>query len=236
MIFRDLALAIIDEQHRFGVAQRLALTAKAKDTHVLVMTATPIPRTLAMTAFGDMDCASTDAKSLPGRRTGCHQSDSVVAGGGSAGEGLSRAMAKGEKVYWICPLVEESDDENLPSDLAAAGHRFSWNSRHRFISKRVALTHGRLTAAERDDAMSGFAGGRYDMLVATTVVEVGVDVPDATIIVIEHAERFGLAPLRKLRGQNGGALTNLPPPSCFIPTAAAEILAGKERLRIICET
>ncbi len=229
VIFRDLALAIIDEQHRFGVAQRMALASKSGDTHVLVMTATPIPRTLAMTAFGDMDSSVMTEKpagrqSIATRAVPLSRAEEVL-------EGVARATARGEKVYWICPLVEESDDENLPSDLAAAHARFV-EFTHRF-GKRVGLVHGRLAAAERDEVMSGFAGDRFDVLVATTVVEVGVDVPDATIIVIEHAERFGLAQLHQLRGRVGRSDK---PSACILlyTDRCGEI--AKARLRVIRET
>ncbi|MEI6729908.1 MAG: ATP-dependent DNA helicase RecG, partial [Pseudomonadota bacterium] len=199
VVFKNLLLAVIDEQHRFGVNQRLTLTAKAKDTHVLVMTATPIPRTLTMTAFGDMDCSILGEKP-PGRKEIATKAipltriDEIF-------QAIERTTAKGDKVYWICPLVEESEDENMPSDLAAVEARYI-EFKHRFGDK-VAMAHGRMPTAEREEMMQGFAGDKYNILVATTVVEVGVDVPDATVIVIEHAERFGLAQLHQLRGRVG---------------------------------
>ena len=231
VIFHTLGLAVIDEQHRFGVAQRMALTAKSKDTHVLVMTATPIPRTLTMTAFGDMDCSVLNEKPAGRREIATKaiplsRSEEVL-------EGIGRAMQKGDKVYWICPLIEESDsdDENLPSDLAAAEARYI-EFTHRF-GKRVGLVHGRMKAEERDRVMLGFAGDVYDVLVATTVVEVGVDVPDATIIVIEHAERFGLAQLHQLRGRVGRGDK---PSSCILLYTDRSGEIAKSRLRVIRET
>jgi len=193
--FRDLALIVVDEQHRFGVDQRMALAAKGLAPHMLSMTATPIPRTLMLTAYGDMDHIAIPDKP-PGRQpirttvTPLARMDEVV-------EGLGRAMARGERVYWICPLVDESET----IDLAAAEDRAA-HLRGRF-GDAVALAHGQMKAKDRDAAMARFAAGEATLLVATTVVEVGVDVPEATIIVIEHAERFGLAQLHQLRGRVG---------------------------------
>ncbi|TXN58298.1 ATP-dependent DNA helicase RecG, partial [Methylobacterium sp. WL18] len=193
--FRDLGLAVVDEQHRFGVHQRLALGAKGEAVDFLVMTATPIPRTLALTFFGDMDVSVLDEKpagrqpirtlTLPTERI-----DEVVAG-------LARAIATGERVYWICPLVEESEF----IDLAAAAERFDDLKQH--FGDAVGLIHGKMPGPEKDSAMARFAAGETKVLVSTTVVEVGVDVPEATIMVIEHAERFGLAQLHQLRGRVG---------------------------------
>jgi len=193
--FRDLGLAVVDEQHRFGVHQRLALGAKGEAVDFLVMTATPIPRTLALTFFGDMDVSILDEKpagrqpirtiTLPTERI-----DEVVAG-------LARAIAGGERVYWICPLVEESEF----IDLAAAAERFDDLKQH--FGDAVGLIHGKMPGPEKDAAMARFAAGKTKLLVSTTVVEVGVDVPEATIMVIEHAERFGLAQLHQLRGRVG---------------------------------
>jgi ATP-dependent DNA helicase RecG len=193
--FKDLGLAVVDEQHRFGVHQRLALASKGQAVDVLVMTATPIPRTLVLTYFGDMDISElrekpagrqpVDTRSVPLGRL-----DDVVAA-------IGRALAAGERVYWVCPLVEDSE----AVDLAAAQARFD-SLRERFAD-RVDLIHGRLKAAEKDAAMARFAAGETQLLVATTVIEVGVDVPEATVMVIEHAEQFGLAQLHQLRGRVG---------------------------------
>lgn len=195
--FSDLAFAVIDEQHRFGVHQRLALTAKAAGAraNLLVMTATPIPRTLTMTAYGDMDVSQLDEKP-PGRipvdtrAMPLERLDEVV-------QAVLRAVGDGDRVYWVCPLVEESD----VIDIAAAEARHAALAES--LGNDVALLHGRMKSAEKDAHMSRFAGGEISVLVATTVIEVGVDVPEATIMVVEHAERFGLAQLHQLRGRVG---------------------------------
>lgn len=195
--FRDLALAVIDEQHRFGVHQRLALTDKGRGTDVLVMTATPIPRTLTLTAFGDMDVSRITGKP-PGRKPvdtrtfTLERIDEVVAG-------IARQVASGAKAYWVCPLVE--DDEDGKTDLAAATRRHA--ELQATLGPRVGLVHGRMKGEEKDQVMSAFAGDGLDILVATTVIEVGVNVPAATVMVVEHAERFGLAQLHQLRGRIG---------------------------------
>ncbi|MBC7905823.1 MAG: ATP-dependent DNA helicase RecG [Rhodospirillaceae bacterium] len=193
--FHDLALAVIDEQHRFGVHQRLELAAKGHAVDVLVMTATPIPRTLLLTAYGDMDGSRLDEKP-PGRQPvdtrvlPLARMDDVIGG-------VQRAITHGARVYWVCPLVEESES----SDLAAA------DERHRHLTQlfgdRVGLVHGKMKGPAKDKVMAEFAEGSLDILVATTVIEVGVNVPEATIMVIEHAERFGLAQLHQLRGRVG---------------------------------
>ncbi|MBC7311073.1 MAG: ATP-dependent DNA helicase RecG, partial [Rhizobium sp.] len=193
--YRNLMLAVVDEQHRFGVHQRLRLTAKGISPHMLVMTATPIPRTLVLAAFGDMDVSKLTEKpagrkpiqtvTVPSERTG-----EIV-------ERLRAAVAEGKKAYWICPLVEESD----VSELMSAEERFA--VLEKAIGAPIGLVHGRMSGPEKDAAMLAFKSGETRLLVATTVVEVGVDVPDATIMVIEHAERFGLAQLHQLRGRVG---------------------------------
>ncbi len=193
--FQNLGIAVVDEQHRFGVHQRLALSSKGKGVDVLVMTATPIPRTLVLTYFGDMDVSR-----LIGKPAGRKPITTVSVSLERMGEMVARikaAVAEGQKVYWVCPLVEESEKV----DLAAV------EDRHRHLSQElklpVALVHGRMSAEEKDVAMTAFKEGHARVLVATTVIEVGVDVPDATIMVIEHAERFGLAQLHQLRGRVG---------------------------------
>ena len=193
--FRDLALAVIDEQHRFGVHQRMSLGGKGQAVDTLVMTATPIPRTLLMTAYGDLDVSRLTEKP-PGRRpidTRTLPLDRL----GDVVDGVARKLDQGAKVYWVCPLVEES--EKL--DVAAAEERASTLKRR--FGDRVGVVHGRMKGAERDAVMDAFKNGAVDLLVATTVIEVGVDVPDATVMVIEHAERFGLAQLHQLRGRIG---------------------------------
>lgn len=193
--FADLALAVVDEQHRFGVHQRLALTSKGRSTDLLVMTATPIPRTLMMSFFGDLDVSRLMEKPAGRQPIATRLASSERMG--EIVESLSRAIANGQKIYWICPLVEESE----VSDLAAASERFE--DLTRCLGPVVGLVHGRMKADEKDAAMRAFKEGDTRLLVATTVVEVGVDVPDATIMVIEHAERFGLAQLHQLRGRVG---------------------------------
>jgi len=193
--FHDLALAIVDEQHRFGVHQRLALAQKGEAVDVLVLTATPIPRTLVLTYFGDMDVSELREKP-PGRQP-IDTRAIALARIEEVEDAVGRALAAGNRAYWVCPLVEESEK----SDLAAAEARFA-ELRVRFGGK-VDLVHGRMKGAEKDAAMARFAAGDTQLLVATTVIEVGVDVPEATIMVIEHAERFGLAQLHQLRGRIG---------------------------------
>ncbi len=195
VLFHDLALAIVDEQHRFGVHQRLALTQKGDAVDVLVLTATPIPRTLVLTFFGDMDISELREKP-PGRQpidTRTIPLDRVA----EVEDAIGRAIAEGKRAYWVCPLVEESEK----IDLAAAEARYE-DLRQRFGAK-VDLVHGKMKAADKDAAMARFASGQSQLLIATTVIEVGVDVPEATIMVIEHAERFGLAQLHQLRGRVG---------------------------------
>ena len=193
--FADLGLAVVDEQHRFGVHQRIRLSAKGHAVDLLVMTATPIPRTLQLTAYGDMESSRlvdkppgrrpVDTRALPSERI-----DDVV-------DAVSRKIAEGAKVYWVCPLVEAS--ETL--DLAAAEERYA--ALRTIFGDRVGLIHGRMKGVQKDREMEAFAKGDTALLVATTVIEVGVDVPQATVMVIEHAERFGLAQLHQLRGRVG---------------------------------
>jgi ATP-dependent DNA helicase RecG len=193
--FADLALAVIDEQHRFGVHQRLMLAAKGKAVDVLVMTATPIPRTLLLTAWGDMEVSR-----LVGRPPGRIPVTTLAKPLGKIEEvinAIGRRLDAGARVYWICPLVSE----NEMADLAAAEARARDLARH--FPGRVALLHGKMKGPEKDAAMAAFAAGDRTILVATTVVEVGVDVPEASVIVIEQAERFGLAQLHQLRGRVG---------------------------------
>jgi ATP-dependent DNA helicase RecG len=195
VVFRDLALAIVDEQHRFGVHQRLALTQKGEAVDVLVLTATPIPRTLVLTYFGDMDISELREKPagrqpIDTRTIPLDRLDEVE-------DAIGRALAEGKRAYWVCPLVEESEK----SDLAAAEDRHE--ELRRKFGDAVDLVHGKMKGTEKDAAMARFARGDSRLLVATTVIEVGVDVPEATIMVIEHAERFGLAQIHQLRGRVG---------------------------------
>jgi ATP-dependent DNA helicase RecG len=223
--FRDLALAVVDEQHRFGVHQRLALTRKGEAVDMLVMTATPIPRTLVLTYFGDMDVSELREKPagrqpIDTRAVPLDRLAEVI-------DAVGRALAEGRRVYWICPLVEES--ENI--DLAAAEDRFA-DLQDRF-GDRVDLVHGRMKGADKDRAMERFAAGETQLLVATTVIEVGVDVPAATVMVIEHAERFGLAQLHQLRGRIGRGAGRS---TCLLLYRAPLGETAKARLQMMRET
>jgi len=225
--FRDLGLVVIDEQHRFGVHQRLALQAKGTGAgaELLVMTATPIPRTLLLTSYGDMDVSRLDEKP-PGRKpiatrtVPLERLDEVT-------DGVERAISDGAQVYWVCPLVEESD----VLDVAAAEERYA-SLRARFGDK-VGLVHGRLTGKEKDAVMARFASGDLSILVSTTVIEVGVDVPNATIMIIEHAERFGLAQLHQLRGRVGRGASES---SCVLLYKQPLGELARERLNVMRDT
>ena len=193
--YKDLGLAVIDEQHRFGVTQRLLMGAKGEHTDVLVMTATPIPRTLVLTQWGEMDVSRLTEKPA-GRqpiRTTLHSFSTMP----DVLEGIARKLDAGAQVYWVCPLVAESE----VMDLAAAEERFV--ALQKRFGIRVGLVHGQQPAEVRDAALAAFADGTTRLLVATTVIEVGVDVARASVMVIEHAERFGLAQLHQLRGRVG---------------------------------
>ncbi|WP_028744471.1 ATP-dependent DNA helicase RecG [Rhizobium mesoamericanum] len=193
--YRNLMLAVVDEQHRFGVHQRLRLTAKGVTPHMLVMTATPIPRTLVLAAFGDMDVSKLTEK--PAGRKPIQTITVPTERIGEIVGRLKSALAEGKKAYWICPLVEESEE----SDLMSVEERHATLASS--LGPGIGLIHGRMSGPEKDAVMMAFKNGEIRLLVATTVVEVGVDVPDATIMVIEHAERFGLAQLHQLRGRVG---------------------------------
>ena len=223
--FDRLGLVIIDEQHRFGVRDRLRLTEKGDAPDLLVMTATPIPRTLALTSYGDLDISILDEKpagrqpidtvALPLQRL-----DDVI-------DAAGRAIKSGDQVYWVCPLVEDSE----VSDLSSA------EDRHRQLTAifgdRVGLLHGRMSASEKETISQGFKSGHYDILVATTVIEVGVDAPNATVMVIEHAERFGLAQLHQLRGRVGRGDKKS---SCLLLYKSPLSENGKQRLNILRES
>jgi ATP-dependent DNA helicase RecG len=186
---------IIDEQHRFGVEQRLALAEKGRDADTLLMSATPIPRTLMMTAYGDLDVSRLTEKP-PGRQA-IDTRTVALERQGEVAAAVGRALAQQAKAYWICPLVDESEE----SDLAAARERHK--ALETLAPGRVGMVHGGMKTTEKDRVMAGFAGDTIDLLVATTVIEVGVDVAQATVMVVEHAERFGLAQLHQLRGRIG---------------------------------
>ena len=229
VVFRDLALAVVDEQHRFGVAQRLLLAGKGSGgenpADLLVMTATPIPRTLLLTQWGEMAVSRLTEKPA-GRKPiattlhGLRSLPEVVAG-------IGRAMERGARVYWVCPHVAESE----LVDMAAAEVRYAELS-ERFPG-RVGLAHGRLDPEVREAAIGAFAEGRTQLLVATTVIEVGVDVPEATVMVVEHADRFGLAQLHQLRGRVGrGSAASY----CMLLYDEGLGLASRERLLTLRDT
>ena len=223
--FHDLVFVVVDEQHRFGVHQRLAITAKGEAPDMLVMTATPIPRTLVLTAFGDMEVSRLTEKPA-GRRPirtvtlPLERIDELVGR-------IRDAVTDGQKVYWICPLVEESEEIKLMS----AEDRFAVLAQE--FGGAVGLVHGRMKGAEKDEAMRAFKDGETRILVATTVIEVGVDVPDATIMVIEHAERFGLAQLHQLRGRVGRGDK---PSSCVLLYKDPLAETARRRLSVMRET
>ncbi|WP_375690588.1 ATP-dependent DNA helicase RecG [Pseudooceanicola sp. LIPI14-2-Ac024] len=224
--FHDLRLAVIDEQHRFGVRQRMELGRKGQAPDVLVMTATPIPRSLALASYGDMDVSVLDEKP-PGRQpvttalVSLGRLEEVV-------DHLRRAVAEGRQAYWVCPLVEESET----SDLTAAEDRFRM-LRAALGEGVVGLVHGQMPGAEKDAAMARFVAGETSVLVATTVIEVGVNVPNASIMVIERAETFGLAQLHQLRGRVGrGAAQS----TCLLLYAAPLGETAERRLSLLRET
>jgi ATP-dependent DNA helicase RecG len=223
--FKDLALAIVDEQHRFGVHQRLALARKGEAVDVLVLTATPIPRTLVLTYFGDMDISELREK--PAGRKPIDTRTIALSRLSEVMEAVGRTLAEGQRVYWVCPLVEESEKV----DLAAAEDRYQELKTH--YGATVDLIHGRMKGADKDRAMQRFAAGETRLLVATTVIEVGVDVPEATVMVIEHAERFGLAQLHQLRGRIGRGSEHS---TCLLLYKAPLGETAKARLAILRET
>ncbi len=225
VIYQDLGIAVIDEQHRFGVGQRLALSNKNKGIDILIMTATPIPRTLALTAYGDLEISKLDEKP-PGRKPidtllfSNEKLEQVIAA-------IKRKISEGVRAYWVCPLVEES--EKL--DLSAAEERY--DILQSIFGERVGLIHGRMKPTDKDNIMAKFMAGEIDILVATTVIEVGVNVSEATIMVIEHADRFGLSQLHQLRGRVGrGAEESY----CFLIYASPLGETASARLNIMRDT
>ena len=223
--FQDLRLAVVDEQHRFGVSQRMELGAKGQAADVLVMTATPIPRSLALASYGDMDVSVLDEKPAGRKpiRTALISSarmDEVVGH-------LARAVAEGRQAYWVCPLVEESE----LVDYASAEERFA--SLRAILGDVVGLVHGQMPPAEKDAAMARFVAGDTKVLVATTVIEVGVNVPNASIMVIERAEIFGLAQLHQLRGRVGRGSAES---TCLLLYQAPLSETGERRLKVIRDT
>ena len=224
--FADLRLAIVDEQHRFGVSQRMELGGKGAAADVLVMTATPIPRSLALAQYGDMDVSVLDEKP-PERKP---VTTALVSAGrmDEVTDRLRKAIAEGRQAFWVCPLVEESEI----TDMTAAQERFA-RLRSQFGEGKVGLVHGQLPPAEKDAAMARFVAGDTAVLVATTVIEVGVDVPNATIMVVERAENFGLAQLHQLRGRIGrGPVAS----TCLLLYQPPLGEGGRRRLEILRET
>jgi ATP-dependent DNA helicase RecG len=225
VVFKDLALAVVDEQHRFGVHQRLALSAKGDGVDLLVMTATPIPRTLVLTYFGDMDVSvlrekPAGRKPIDTRSVTLDRLDEVVSG-------IGRAVENGAQVYWVCPLVTESE----VLDVSAAEERFQ--HLRQLFGTSVDMVHGQMPGPDKDRAVERFASGETRILVSTTVIEVGVDVPNASVMVIEHAERFGLAQLHQLRGRVGrGAKSS----TCMLLYKAPLGETAKARIGIMRET
>ena len=223
--YKNLALAVIDEQHRFGVHQRLSLAAKGDAVDTLVMTATPIPRTLMLTAYGDMDTSRLMEKP-PGRKPvdtrvlPVERLEQIV-------DACNRALNAGDKVFWVCPLIEDSEKLDVAT---AEDRRAALASR---FGDRVGLVHGRMKGPEKDKAMAAFVIGNVDILVATTVIEVGVDVPAATVMVIEHSERFGLAQLHQLRGRIGRGDK---PATCLLMYGSPLTETARSRLSIMRET
>jgi len=229
--FARLGLAIIDEQHRFGVAQRLELRRKLEgpgglEPHLLMMSATPIPRTLAMTYYADLDVSTIDE--LPPGRTPVLTKVFADEKRAAVEARIADEVAKGRQVYWVCPLIEESEKVDLEN--ATATHQ---RLAEALAGHEVGLLHGRMPAAEKAAVMARFAGGQMAVLVATTVIEVGVDVPNASLMVIEHAERFGLSQLHQLRGRVGrGAVASV----CVLLYQGPLSPTGKDRLRAMAET
>ncbi len=219
--FHKLGLIVIDEQHRFGVNQRMTLAEKGQSPDILLMSATPIPRTLTLTLYGDMECSMIHEKPegrkpIDTRIISKNRMEDAV-------EGIKRIIKEGNKAYWICPLVEESES----SDLTAVETRFTELKKH--FGSAVGLVHGQMPTEQREKTMAEFRDGNIHLLVATTVIEVGVDVPDATVIIIEHAERFGLSQLHQLRGRVG---RNNRDSSCLLMYHTLGSIS-KERLQIM---
>jgi ATP-dependent DNA helicase RecG len=219
-------LAVVDEQHRFGVNERRRLQEKGQGVHLLALSATPIPRTLELTLYGDLDVSKLDEKP-PGRRpvattlSPSTRLPEIVAR-------LKAAVEGGAQAFWICPLVEENEELTATAAVVRAA-----SLRAALGEARVGLAHGQLPPVEKDAVMGAFADGRVSVLVATTVVEVGVDVPNATIMVVEHAERFGLAQLHQLRGRVGrGAQAS----ACVLLYDPPLSEAGRKRLEVLRET
>jgi ATP-dependent DNA helicase RecG len=229
VLFADLGLVVVDEQHRFGVAQRAILREKSADSHLLVMTATPIPRSLALTLYGDLDVTILDE--LPPGREPVKTGWRLAADRAKALQFVRSEIEQGRQAYIVYPLVEESGK----SDLKAATEAFEDLRTGSFSDLRLGLLHGRMTGDEKETTMDAFRRGDLQVLVATTVIEVGVDVPNATVMMVEHAERFGLSQLHQLRGRVGrGQYASY----CILIANPQEHLSGeaKERLDAMAQT
>lgn len=226
VLYQKLGLAVIDEQHKFGVGQRLALTQKQPGVDLLVMTATPIPRTLALTNYGDMDMSKLDEKPA-GRKP----IDTKVLSAKKMDELIQKihhlSVVENRQIYWVCPLVEESEK----SDLTAAIKRY--DVLRQTFGDKVGLVHGKMKSAEKDEVMERFASGELSVLVSTTVIEVGVDVPNATVMVIEHAERFGLSQLHQLRGRIGRGSADS---TCLLIYGTQLSETARKRLQVMRES
>lgn len=223
--YKDLGFIVVDEQHRFGVHQRLSLSQKGNKADVLVMTATPIPRTLVLTSYGDMESSKIDE--LPAGRKPVDTRVLPVSKLPETVAALKRKIDEGTRAYWVCPLVEESEK----SDLAAAEARFA--DLQKIFGADVGLVHGKMKEKDKDAVMEQFKQGKIKLLVATTVIEVGVNVPEATLMIIEHAERFGLAQLHQLRGR---VKRGINPATCLLLYSFPLSETAKERLNIMKQT
>ena len=227
VVFKNLGLAIVDEQHRFGVRQRGILAGKANNPHLLVMSATPIPRTLGLLMYGDLDISILD-ELPPGRKpiktwfiTGKKRRDMYGF--------LEKQIAAGHQVYIVCPAIEENE---MDSDMKAVKQYYEQVACPLLPGRRIGLLHGKMKPKDKDEVMQQFKAGELDVLVSTTVIEVGVDVPNATVMVIENAERFGLSALHQLRGRVGRGAAN----SCCILISDNEGEAVRQRLHFLCRT
>jgi ATP-dependent DNA helicase RecG len=219
--FKKLGLAIVDEQHKFGVEQRLSLAQKSEGANLLVMSATPIPRTLALTAYGDMDLSILNEKPA-----GRQMIETRILAESKIPELIQKLKQHPQQVYWVCPLVADSEK----SDLMAAEVRY--HTLQKSLGDQVGLIHGQMKADEKDAAMRAFVSGKIKILVSTTVIEVGVDVPQAGTMIIEHAERFGLATLHQLRGRVGRGSDKA---TCLLIHGRLSALA-RERLTVLKDT
>ena len=223
--YKELGFVVVDEQHRFGVHQRLKLSEKGNKADVLVMTATPIPRTLVLTSYGDMEYSKIDQ--VPEGRKPVDTRVLPLSKLAETVAALKRKIESGTRAYWVCPLVEESEK----TDLAAAEERFE--TLRKIFGNDVGLVHGKMKEKDKDEVMERFKSGEIKLLVATTVIEVGVNVPEATVMVIEHAERFGLAQLHQLRGR---IKRGFEASSCILMYSYPLSDTSRERLNIMRQT